>query len=198
MQDETGAPLTAAHEPASHDEEAVQGRRPRGRLFAILAGAALAAYAADQLTKLWALHALRPEDPVDVVGSAIRLELIRNPGAAFSIGTGATWVLTLIACAVLVFILMTARRLGSRGWAWALGFLLGGSLGNLTDRVFREPGPGRGHVVDFIDYFGWFIGNVADVAIVGAAVLIAVLAFVGIGVDGQRAHTGRHEAGSDA
>jgi signal peptidase II len=72
--------------------------------------------------------------------------------------------------------------------------LLGGSVGNLTDRMVRAPGPGRGHVVDFIDYFGLFIGNIADIAIVGAAVLIGVLALRGIGVDGKRPHHGRHEA----
>jgi len=94
----------------------------------------------------------------------------------------------------LVVIIRTARRIGSRGWAWALGLLLGGSLGNLTDRMVREPGPGRGHVVDFIDYFGLFIGNVADIAIVGAAVLIGLLALRGIGVDGKHPHHGRHEA----
>jgi signal peptidase II len=129
------------------------------------------------------------------MGSLIRLNLIRNAGAAFSIGNGATWMLTLIACGVMVFILVTARRLGSLAWAWALGLLLGGSLGNLLDRLFRAPGPGRGHVVDFIDYFGLFIGNVADVAIVGAAGLIGVLAMRGVGVDGSKPEHGRHEAG---
>jgi signal peptidase II len=156
---------------------------------------AVVAFAADQATKVWALRALTPGDPVEVVGEWIRLNLIRNAGAAFSIGNGATWVMTLIACGVLVFILATARRIGSRAWAWALGLLLGGSLGNLTDRMVRSPGPGRGHVVDFIDYFGLFIGNVADIAIVGAAALIGLLALRGVGVDGQRPHHGRHEAG---
>jgi signal peptidase II len=106
-------------------------------------------------------------------------------------------VLTLIAFGVLLVIIRTARRIGSRGWAWALGLLLGGSLGNLTDRMIREPGPGRGHVVDFIDYFGLFIGNVADIAIVGAAAVIGLLALRGIGVDGKRPHHGRHEAADD-
>jgi signal peptidase II len=153
---------------------------------------------ADQATKAWALASLTPGDPVDLVGGLIRLNLIRNPGAAFSIGDGATWVLTLIACGVLVFIVRTARRIGSHAWAWALGMLLGGSVGNLADRLLREPGPGRGHVVDFIDYFGWFIGNVADIAIVAAALLIGLLAVRGIGVDGRRPERGRHEAGHEA
>ena len=79
-----------------------------------------------------------------------------------------------------------------------IGLLFGGSVGNLTDRMVREPGPGRGHVVDFIDYFGLFIGNVADIAIVGAAVLIGLLALRGISVDGSRPEPGRHEAGHEA
>jgi signal peptidase II len=155
---------------------------------------AVLVYAVDQLAKIWALDRLVPGEPVNVIGSLIRLNLIRNAGAAFSIGNGATWVMTLVACGVLVFVLRTARRIGSFGWAWALGLLLGGSLGNLTDRMVRSPGPGRGQVVDFIDYFGFFIGNVADIAIVGAAAFIALLAMRGVGVDGARPHQGRHEA----
>ena len=159
---------------------------------------AVLVYAADQLAKIWALDRLVPGEPVDILGNLIRLNLIRNAGAAFSIGNGATWVMTLVACGVLVFVLRTARRIGSFGWAWALGLLLGGSLGNLTDRMVRSPGPGRGQVVDFIDYFGFFIGNVADIAIVGAAILIAMLAARGIAVDGRRAGHGRHAAPTTA
>ncbi len=190
MQDEAGAPLTAAHESPS-----IPTPTPNRRgLFGLMAAMTVVAYLADQATKAWALANLDSGSPVNVVGEFIRLNLIRNAGAAFSIGNGATWVLTLIAFGVLVFIIRTARRLGSRGWAVALGLLLGGSLGNLTDRMTREPGPGRGHVVDFIDYFGLFIGNVADIAIVGAAVAIGLLALRGVGVDGRRPHHGRHEA----
>jgi signal peptidase II len=204
MQDETGTPLSATdpQQPAptsSHAEPASHGARVSRRgLFGLLVVIAVVSYAADQLTKLWALDALVPGDPIEVVGEYLRLNLIRNAGAAVSIGIGATWVLTLIAFAVLVFIIVTARRLGSVGWAWALGMLLGGSLGNLTDRMLREPGPGRGHVVDFIDYFGLFIGNVADIFIVSAAILIGLLALRGVGVDGRRPERGRHEAGADA
>jgi signal peptidase II len=188
MQDEAGAPLTAADESTSTPDP----RKDRSGLFRLLAATAVVVYVADQLSKVLALRTLTPGEPVDVVGEFIRFNLIRNPGAAFSIANSATWVLTLIAFGVLAFIIRTARRIGSRGWAWALGLLLGGSVGNLTDRMTREPGPGRGHVVDFIDYFGLFIGNVADIAIVSAAVLIGLLALRGIGVDGVRA--GRHEA----
>ena len=94
--------------------------------------------------------------------------------------------MTIIALAVLVAIVYVSKDLGSRAWALALGLLLGSALGNLTDRFVRPPGGGEGHVVDFLDYNGWFIGNVADIWIVGAAGLIIVLALLGVGVDGRR------------
>ena len=175
MQDERGAPLThgAVHE----------GRRT---LAWTALGVAILTVLLDQATKIWALAALTPGEPVNVIGDYLRLNLIRNPGAAFSIGNQATWLLTLLAVGVIVVILGTIRRLGHLAWALCLGLLLGGALGNLIDRFFREPGVGRGHVVDMIDYGGLFIGNVADIAIVGAAVVVAVLAWRGIGIDGRR------------
>jgi signal peptidase II len=155
---------------------------------------AVPVYLADQVTKAWASANLQPDQPRALVGSMLQLNLTRNSGAAFSIGTGATWILTAIACSVVVFVVLTARRLGSRGWALALGLLLGGSLGNLTDRMFRAPGPGRGQVVDFLQLPHYPIFNIADSAIVSAAVLIAVMAFRGVGIDGTRAssHTPKH------
>ena len=157
---------------------------------------AVLVYLADQLTKTWVTANLQPDQPRELLGSVLQLNLTRNPGAAFSILTGSTWILTTIACAVVGFIVITARRLGSRGWAIALGLLLGGSLGNLTDRMLRAPGPGRGHVVDFLQLPNFPIFNIGDSAIVTAAALIALLAFRGINVDGTRVveHTPRHEA----
>ena len=164
----------------------------------MLIGAAVVVYAADQLAKAWALAHLQPDVPRDLLGSVLRLNLTRNPGAAFSIATSATWVLTLIAAAVVVVIVVTSRKLNSLGWAWALGLLLGGSLGNLTDRLIRPPGLGRGHVVDFLMLPHWPIFNVADSAIVTAAVLIGLLALRGTGLDGTRTehHAPKHEAGA--
>jgi len=213
VQDEAGAPLIPAT-PAQHDPldpadpthpdsthtppATPAGPTParRRRLFLLLAGIAVVTYLLDQLTKWAAVRALTDAEPSNLLGSFLRLELIRNPGAAFSIGTGNTWVLTIIAVVVLVVVIRVSRRLGSSGWAWALGLLLGGALGNLTDRIVREPGLGQGHVVDFLNYNGWFIGNVADIAIVSAAVLIGLLALTGRGVDGTREtrESGRHEA----
>jgi signal peptidase II len=142
-------------------------------------------YGADQATKALAVAQLDPGRPVAVVGDLLRLQLIRNPGAALSLGTGMTWVLTIAAVVVVLVVLRTARRIGSLPWALVLGLLLGGALGNLTDRLVRAPGIGRGHVVDFIAYGRLFIGNVADVAIVVAAALVLLLALRGTSLDGR-------------
>lgn len=174
--DRSGDPLPVA--PA--------GRR-RGRLVAWTVGLAVLVLVLDQLTKWWAESSLvLGEDPVPLVGSLLGLRLLYNPGAALSIATGMTWLLTVVVVAVVVVIVRMVGRIGSRGWAIALGLLLGGAVGNLVDRIFREPGFARGHVVDFIDYAGFFVGNVADIAIVAAAVMIAVLSVLGIGLDGTR------------
>jgi len=193
MQIQAGAPLITS--PSANESDTASSS-PRRLLYLALVIVAVPVYVADQLTKAWATANLQPDQPREVIGSVLRLNLIRNSGAAFSIGTGATWVLTAIACSVVVFILISARRLGSRGWALALGLLLAGSLGNLTDRMFRAPGPGRGHVVDFLQLPHYPIFNIADSAIVAAAALIAVLAFRGINIDGTRSSgdkSGKHE-----
>jgi signal peptidase II len=169
-------------------EERRPGPEHRRRLFAVLGVVAVLAYASDQLTKIVALDVLADGEPRPFIGDVIRFKLIGNPGAALSLGAGNTWVMTGIALAVLVAIIVVARQLGSRAWAIALGLLLGAAIGNLTDRFVRPPGGGQGHVVDFIDYNRWFIGNVADIWIVSAAGLIVILALVGIGVDGRRDH----------
>lgn len=164
--------------------------RTRPRLLGLLSTLAALVYLVDQGTKVLAVARLAPGESVSVLGSVLELRLLRNPGAAFSVATGMTWVLTVIAVVVIVVVIRSARRLGSRGWALALGLLLGGALGNLTDRLVRAPGVGRGHVVDFIDYNGLFVGNVADIAIVVAAVVVGLLGLRGIGLDGGRAARG--------
>lgn len=140
----------------------------------------------DQLSKWWATGALGDGRTVDVVGSVVRLRLLRNSGAAFSLGDSMTWLMTLIAVVVTVGIVVVSRRLGSRAWGLALGLVLGGSLGNLIDRFFREPGPARGHVIDFIDYAGLFVGNVADIGIVVGAVAAVWLSLRDTPLDGRR------------
>nr|WP_143590219.1 signal peptidase II [Thermoactinospora rubra] len=156
---------------------------------------AVVVYAADLATKTMALRALPPAGaPVEVIPGVLRFRLVFNPGAAFSIGTGMTIVFTLIAAVVVVAIIRTARKLRSLPWAITLGLLLGGALGNLTDRLFRHPGGLQGHVVDFIevlpgnfpviDYFPVF--NIADSAIVCGGVLAVFLAWRGYQIDGHR------------
>ncbi|MBM6404107.1 signal peptidase II [Phycicoccus sp. CSK15P-2] len=166
------------------------GRVGPRSLLVLVAGVTLVL---DQATKVWALAALTPGQPVDVIGSAIRLNLVRNPGAAFSVGDRATWVLTLVSLAILVGVLVAARRVRNRPWALTLGLLLGGAVGNLVDRFARSPGPGRGHVVDFIDYFGWFVGNVADIAIVAAAGVVMLLAHRGVPLAAREPVVGAQE-----
>jgi signal peptidase II len=178
-------PHTAAEGEADPDSGRPSARRRR-RLFALLALVAVTAYVTDQVSKAVALNALGDGLPRPFIGDFIRLKLIGNPGAALSLGAGNTWVMTAIAVGVLVAIVFVAKGLGSRAWAIALGLLLGAALGNLTDRFVRPPGGGQGHVVDFLDYNRWFIGNVADIWIVSAALLIVLLALLGIGVDGRR------------
>jgi signal peptidase II len=147
---------------------------------------AAAVIVVDQATKAWAVAVLTGREPVDVLGSLLRLELVRNSGAAFSLATGATWILTAIATGVALVIARISRKLGSVGWAVGLGLLLGGALGNLLDRLFRAPGLGVGHVVDFLALPHWPVFNVADICIDTAGVLIVVLALRGIGIDGSR------------
>ena len=113
---------------------------------------------------------------------------IRNSGAAFSIGENVTWVFTIIMAAVSIAILLQLRKLGSAWWALALGLLLGGALGNLTDRLFREPSFAMGHVVDFIQLPNFAIFNIADSAVVSSVVIICLLTLRGISLDGTR-HT---------
>ena len=166
----------------------------RRRLLRLVAVLALGVVAVDQVTKAWAVRTLTEGERTPVVGDLLGLSLLYNPGAALSIATGMTWVLTAIAVVVVVVTVRASRRIGSRGWAFALGLLLGGAIGNLVDRFLRDPGPARGHVVDFIAYGDLFVGNVADIAIVGAAGLIMLLSVRGIGLDGSREHRGRHVA----
>lgn len=147
---------------------------------------ALLGYLADLVSKVLAVAHLTPGRPVPVVGDLLTLYIARNPGAAFSTGTSYTLVLSFVAIAAAVAVLWVSRRLGSVGWALGLGFLLAGVLGNLTDRIFREPAPLRGHVVDFLRLPHWPIFNIADVCINVAAVFIIVQALRGISVSGKR------------
>ena len=151
----------------------------------LFAAVALAAYAADLASKEWALRTLADGD-VPVLGDWLTLHLTFNPGAAFSTGTEFTIVFTFLAIVAVAVVLWLSRRLGSRLWACALGILLGGVAGNLTDRLFRDPEPLRGHVVDFLMLPNWPVFNVADMCINVAAGLIILQTFRGVALDGTR------------
>jgi signal peptidase II len=172
-------------DPPATSRAAVSRRRAHPGLIAALLGTAAVVVLLDQLAKAWAVHALAYGRTIDLVGSLVQLRLFRNPGAAFSFATGTTWIFTIIAIVVSVVIVRISRRLGSAWWALALGLLLGGAVGNLLDRLFREPGLARGHVVDFIDLPRLFVFNLADASITVAAVLIALLGLRGLSIDGS-------------
>jgi signal peptidase II len=127
---------------------------------------------------------LSHQPPLRLLGGLLTLRVLRNSGAAFSIGTSMTVVFSLIAVGVIVAILRTARRLRSIPWAVTLGLLLGGAAGNLGDRIFRSPGPFRGYVVDWIQLPHWPVFNIADSCIVCGGVLAVLLAARGIPLDG--------------
>ena len=183
MQEPAGAALSAPRTPDDDGTPAASARPGVLRRYVL---AAIITLVLDQASKVWALGALADGRVRPLIGDVLSLRLIHNSGAAFSIGDSMTWVMTLIAVAVTLAILWASRRVGSMRWALALGLLLGGSLGNLVDRFFRDPGPLRGHVVDFIDYGGLFVGNVADIAIVAGACLLIWLVFTNVGLDGSR------------
>ncbi len=153
---------------------------------------AVGVLALDQVTKGWAEHTLQPGRPLSLIDGWFQANLTHNSGAAFSLGTGYTAILSIVALTVVVVCVRMARRLASTAWALAFGLLLGGALGNLTDRIFRPPGPFQGHVVDFLQLPHWPIFNVADSAVTCAAVLIVLLSLFGVPLNGRRgAHVRR-------
>ena len=181
-----GLPVTPASGPTAEPSAEPVAGPVRNRLPALTALIAALVLLADQAAKYLAVDRLTGRGRVDVLGDLFGFRLIRNSGAAFSIGTGATWVLTAVALVVVVVIIRISRRLGSRGWTVALGLVLGGALGNLSDRLFRAPSFFHGHVVDFLELPHWPIFNLADMSIDTGAVLIALLSLRGIGIDGRR------------
>jgi signal peptidase II len=180
----------AAAVPATPEQvdaaEAVVPVKPRLRLVLLFAVVGLLILGLDQLTKMLALQHLTPGEPVNVVGELLKFNLIRNPGAAFSLGSDFTPVISTIQIIVAVGVIWLSRRLGSAGWAVAFGLLFGGAVGNITDRIFREPSPFHGHVVDFLQTPHWAIFNVADMAVTSAAILLVIQTLRGIKLDGTK------------
>ncbi len=177
-------------EPRTSRRTTLLSRPAAGTLVAILAALVLAA---DQFSKHLALTNLPYQEPVEVWGQFLQFYLTRNPGAAFSFGEEVTWVFTLVlAAAAVTIVVLAVTRVRSRTWAIVLGLLLGGILGNLTDRLLRDPGFLVGHVVDFINTPWMWLGmnpaiyNVADMFIVTMMIGVALLVLRGRRLDGSR------------
>lgn len=179
------APATGSDADADAQVRAQAALRRRRRVL-VLVGVAAFAYLLDVLSKLWVVHSLEGRAPVHIFGHYLELDALRNAGAAFGMGQGMTIVFTAIAVGVIVVIVRLSRRLYSTPWAIALGLLLGGAFGNLTDRVLRSPGGFQGRVVDFIAPAHFAVFNLADSAITCGGVLIVLLSFRGIDPDGTR------------
>ena len=190
MQAARGASLNS-----SDQAEVPARRRLDARL--LFAAVAVVAYALDLGSKQWALSALADGD-IAVLGDWFTFHLTFNPGAAFSTGTDFTIVFTALATVAVVVVLWLSRRLGSTGWALALGLLLGGVGGNLTDRIVRQPEPFHGHVVDFLMLPNWPVFNIADICINVAAGLIILQTFRGIALDGTRESESTSESESQS
>ncbi len=159
-------------------------------MLVVLALVALGIYGLDQTAKYLIVTHMTLGQQIDVIGDILQFHFVKNSGAAFSLGTGMTWVFSIVAAAVAIFIIAYARRIRSFSWAILFGLLLGGTLGNLSDRLFREPRFGEGHVVDFIQVIGFpAIFNVADSAIVVSMCLFVLLTIRGVRLDGRRGHT---------
>ncbi|MFD2080267.1 signal peptidase II [Actinopolymorpha cephalotaxi] len=165
--------------------------RRRRRQLGLFAAVAFVVLAVDIVTKIIAMSQLADREPIRLAGGLLTLLLVRNSGAAFGLAEGYTIILSLVALAVVVVVLRLSRTLRSTPWAIALGLLLGGAFGNLSDRIFREPGFLRGHVVDFLALPNWPVFNVADASICAAAALIIVLAMRGRRWDGTIEESGR-------
>lgn len=150
-----------------------------GRIALVLA-VAVGVVLIDQIAKAVAVALLEDRDPIVVIDGWLQLKVLRNFGAAFSFGSGMTWVFTGIALVVTVVVIRTSRTLVSNWWALALGALLGGALGNLIDRLVRAPGGGRGGVVDYFDVPWFSVFNIADISLTFAAIGIALLAILGV------------------
>lgn len=171
---------TSSEEQATTDEQRPKGKRKILALFAV----AVLAYALDLVSKMIVVAKLEHHEPIEIIGDWLQFNAIRNAGAAFGMGEAFTVIFTCIAAAVIVVIVRLARKLYSMPWAIALGMLLGGALGNLTDRIFRAPGVFEGAVVDFIAPKGFAVFNLADSAIVCGGFLIVILSFRGLDPDG--------------
>jgi signal peptidase II len=158
------------------------------RALVLLGIVAAGILALDQFAKYLIVTNLEVGELVPVLGEILQFHFVKNSGAAFSLASGFTWILSIVAVGVIVAIVIFAKRIKSTAWAWMIGLLLGGALGNVMDRLFREPSFGMGHVIDFLQIWGFpAIFNIADVAICTAMGLFLLLTLRGVRLDGTKA-----------
>jgi signal peptidase II len=193
------APPDRPEAPAEGETAAAPPSPVKPRKVGLLAAIAVSVIVLDVISKVIVVATVEPNEPVRLLGGLVYLSLIRNPGAAFSMATGMTWLLALIAIGVVIFIVRMAPRLRSTPWAVSLGLVLGGAIGNLIDRIFRSPGFLQGHVVDFVSVFGPYaeyfpVFNVADSAITIGGISLVVTALLGIDFDGTRTKSRKAES----
>lgn len=194
--DKPDAAHTGAHIPAeSPKSDGVPDKPLRTRMLVVIAFVVLAF---DLATKIAVVHWISPGRPVEIFGDVVTLRLVRNPGAAFSMATGMTWLLTIVAVCVVIGVIRIGRTLRSPWWALGLGLVLGGALGNLIDRFFRSPGPLQGHVVDFVSVGWWPVFNVADSSIVCGAILLVALSLFGLEPNGRRTESKKNDTATTA
>ncbi|GAA1523362.1 signal peptidase II [Nocardioides humi] len=184
MQAARGTPVDDRDDGTGRTRSGLLAHRGSWLLFAAVAAVMIAV---DQVAKVLAVRHLTGEPDVEVVGELLQLHLTYNPGAAFSLGTRFTVAIACLACVATLVVLWTSRRVVSRVWAVGLGLLLAGIDGNLIDRLVREPGPFRGHVVDFLMLPNWPVFNVADICINVGVGLILLQVLRGVNLDGTRA-----------
>ncbi|MFS3130271.1 signal peptidase II [Nocardioides sp. Bht2] len=188
MQAARGASLSPSEpNPQSPSpDDLKQARSRRNRCLALFWTLAVVLIALDQWVKELAIAKLTGEGRVELVGDWFGLQLVRNPGAAFSMGTSFTELLAVVAAIATIVVVWLSFKVRSTFWAVGLSFLLAGVVGNLIDRLTREPGFGRGHVIDMFAFPNFPIFNVADICINVAAGVIIVQAVRGIRLDGTR------------
>lgn len=191
--------VTQALADSNLEAPAASSRSTSARTLVLLAVIALLVFVLDQVSKYLVLENFTENATEDVLGQLLKFHLVKNAGAAFSLLSGSTWIFAITASVVVVLIAVFARRIRSRGWAIVFGLLLGGTTGNLFDRLFREPGFGVGHVIDFIQiYLFPAIFNIADVGITSAMALFIILTLRGVGIDGSRTPRKPRRRASDA
>ncbi|HKE70928.1 MAG TPA: signal peptidase II [Nocardioidaceae bacterium] len=186
MQAARGTPLTTNDGDATEPVERAQESESNGRHVRLFVVVCVLAYVTDVVTKAIAVDTLRGRTPVDAIPGFLSFTYTTNAGAAFGLATGLTIGLSLVAVVVVIVVIKMATRLRDPVWAVALGLLLAGAMGNLTDRIFRDPGVLRGHVVDFLELPNWPVFNVADMCITTAAALVVIQSLRGIGPEGRR------------